>query len=103
VAALGMLGEQAQYEGVPFFWTFHFGKRLGYLGHAEKWDKIVIDGNLDALEFVAFYVAGGDVVAGDNADEVKAVLTCGRDSQTAMLAELMRSRPTLEQALSAIA
>lgn len=102
VAALGMLapGDRPTYEGVPFFWTTHFGKRLGYLGHAGKWDEIVIDGDVDKLEFVAFYVSGGDAVA---RGEVKAVLTCGRDSQTAILAELMRSRPSLAAARSAIA
>jgi NADPH-dependent 2,4-dienoyl-CoA reductase/sulfur reductase-like enzyme/nitrite reductase/ring-hydroxylating ferredoxin subunit len=94
VAALAMLGEQARYEGVPFFWTFHFGKRLGYLGHAKEWDEIVTRGDVAGLEFVAFYGKGG---------RVKAVLSCGRDSETAALAELMRSEPTVEAALAAIA
>jgi NADPH-dependent 2,4-dienoyl-CoA reductase/sulfur reductase-like enzyme/nitrite reductase/ring-hydroxylating ferredoxin subunit len=93
-AALAMLGEPARYECVPFFWTFHFGKRLGYLGHAEEWDEIVTRGDVAGLEFVAVYVKG---------DRVKAVLSCGRDSETARLAELMRSEPRLEAALAAIA
>ncbi len=94
VAALAMLGEPARYEGVPFFWTFHFGKRLGYLGQAKEWDEIVTRGDVAGLEFVAFYRKGG---------QVKAVLSCGRDSETAALAELMRGDSTLEAALAAIA
>ena len=87
-AAFAMLGREATYDGVPFFWTFHFGKRLGYLGHAEEWDEIVIDGDVAGLDFLAYY-RKGDVVA--------AILSCGRDSETARLAEVMRGRPTLEQ------
>ena len=89
-----MLGEEARFEGVPFFWTFHYGKRLGYLGHAEDWDEIVIDGDLAALEFVAFY---------GKKDRVRAALSCGRDSQTALLAELMRGELTVEAGRKAIA
>jgi len=94
VAALAMQGREAQYEGVPFFWTFHFGKRLGYLGHAKQWDRIVTDGDVATLEFINLYVQDG---------LVKAALSCGRDRQMAGLAERMRGPLTLEQARAAIA
>ncbi len=98
VAALAMLATdddtQVRYEGVPFFWTFHHGKRLGYLGHAKGWDEIVTEGDVQGLDFVAFYVKAG---------QVQAVLSCGRDTQTSLLAERMREKPTLEQARAAIA
>ena len=87
-AALSMLDEPTTFLGVPFFWTFHFGKRLGYLGHANDWDEIVIDGHVSALDFVALYRKG---------DKVEAILTCGRDTLTAYLAELMREKPTVAQ------
>ena len=88
-AARQMLGTSEPFDGVPFFWTFHFGKRLGYLGHAEAWDHIVFDGDLSGLEFLAFYMQG---------EQVKAMLSCGRDHQTAELAEILRDQPTLEEA-----
>jgi NADPH-dependent 2,4-dienoyl-CoA reductase/sulfur reductase-like enzyme len=94
IAALSMLGRDAKYDGVPFFWTFHFGKRLGYLGHANQWDEIVTEGDIRALAFVNLYVK--DAV-------VKAVLTCGQDSKTALLAEMMRTQPTLAQVRLALA
>jgi len=94
VVALAMLGQEAHYEGVPFFWTFHFGKRLGYLGHAEEWDQIVTDGDVAKLEFLNLYVQDGFV---------KAALSCGRDHQMAQLAERMRGRLTLAQARVAVA
>ena len=94
VAARGMLGQDARYDGVPFFWTFHFGKRIGYLGHATEWDEVVSDGDVAGLEFVQFFVKSG---------KVEAVLTCGRDHQTAVLAEVLRGgAPTLEVAQAAL-
>ena len=94
LAAQQMLGGSNIYDGVPFFWTFHYDKRLGYLGHANDWDEIVCDGSVEALTFIAYYVKGSKVAA---------VLSCGRDTDTAMLAEVMKSNPTLEDAQKAIA
>jgi NADPH-dependent 2,4-dienoyl-CoA reductase/sulfur reductase-like enzyme/nitrite reductase/ring-hydroxylating ferredoxin subunit len=94
LAAHAMLGHAARYDGVPFFWTTHFGKRFGYLGHAQDWDEIVTDGDVAALTFFAFYVKAG---------KVEAVLSCGRDTENALLAEVMRSKPTLDEVRKAIA
>ena len=63
VAALNMLGRPTRYDAVPYFWTIHFRKRLDYIGHAGTWDELVVAGDLDTPEFVAFYVAGGRVAA----------------------------------------
>jgi NADPH-dependent 2,4-dienoyl-CoA reductase/sulfur reductase-like enzyme len=98
LAALAMLAPHAgatpKYDDVSFFWTTHYGKRFGYLGHAGQWDEVVTDGDVAGLEFLAFYVKAG---------KVKAVLGCGRDTEMAGLAELMRNPPTLAAARAAIA
>ena len=94
LAAQQMLGSNKNYEGVPFFWTFHYDKRLGYLGHANEWDEIIYDGSVEALTFIAYYVKDSKVAA---------VLSCGRDTDTATLAEIMKSRPTLAAAQRSIA
>lgn len=86
LAARNMLGFNQRYTGVPFFWTFHFGKRLGYLGDANDWDEIVYDGDVEALTFLAFFLKQGIVTA---------VLSCGRDHDTASLAEPMRNSLSL--------
>ena len=86
LAAHNMLGFHENYTSVPFFWTFHFGKRFGYLGHANDWDEIVYDGDVESLSFLAFYLK-------DN--KVAAVLSCGRDHDTASLAEPMRESLSL--------
>ncbi|HEX7933629.1 MAG TPA: FAD-dependent oxidoreductase [Paraburkholderia sp.] len=84
IAAENMCGARNRYSGVPFFWTYHFGKNFEYLGHASEWDDMVIDGDLDRHQFVALYVKEGKVVA---------VLACERDTQTARLIEAMGRGP----------
>lgn len=83
VAALNMLGGAIAYGAVPYFWTIHFMKRLDYVGHAEKWDDIVIDGDLQEPSFLAFYVEKGSVAA---------VAGWGRDRQMAAVIGLMEER-----------
>ncbi len=68
------------FESVPFFWTGQFGLSLRYVGHAESWDEVVIDGSLDDRQFLAAYVQGG---------VVRAVATVGRDKDAAAIHLLM--------------
>ena len=83
VAALNMLGRQAAYDAVPYFWTIHYKKRLDYVGHAEAWDETVVDGDLDKPEFTVFYVRDGQVAA---------VAGWARDRQMAAAIHLMTER-----------
>ncbi|MFM0212465.1 FAD-dependent oxidoreductase [Paraburkholderia sediminicola] len=80
IAAENMCGARHRYAGVPYFWTYHFGKRFECLGHASDWDDVVVDGELDRQQFVALYVKD---------DKVVAVLACEREAQTARLLEAM--------------
>jgi NADPH-dependent 2,4-dienoyl-CoA reductase/sulfur reductase-like enzyme/nitrite reductase/ring-hydroxylating ferredoxin subunit len=81
IAAQNMCGARNRYTGVPYFWTYHFGKNFEYLGHADEWDEIVVDGNLDEQQFIALYVRDGNV---------DAVLACEREALTARLIDAMR-------------
>ena len=83
VAALNMLGRAVAYDAVPYFWTIQYRKRLDYVGHAEKWDGVVIDGDLEKPEFAAFFVQGGRVAAAAGWD---------RDRQMAKIITLMTER-----------
>ena len=83
VAAMNMLGREAVYDAVPYFWTSHFKKRLDYVGHAETWDEVVIDGDLQKPEFLAFYVKSGRVTA---------LAGWSRNAQAAAAINLMHER-----------
>ncbi len=63
VAALNMLGQQKKFEAVPFFWSQHYDVPINYVGHAEKWDEIVIDGDINAKDCTLHYKSGGRVLA----------------------------------------
>jgi len=81
VAARNMAGERDEFAGVPFFWTGQFDLKLRYVGHSEQWDEVVIDGDLKARKFLAFYLEEGRIAA---------VAGCGRDQEIAAISELMR-------------
>ena len=83
VAALNMMGRSMSYDAVPFFWTIHYKKRLDYAGHAERWDQVVVDGDLQKPEFLAFYVCDGTV---------RAVAGWDRDREMAAITALMAER-----------
>ena len=63
VAATNILGYREPYDAVPFFWTQQFGVALKYVGHAEKWDIIEIDGSLEAKNCAITYKQGGKTMA----------------------------------------
>jgi NADPH-dependent 2,4-dienoyl-CoA reductase/sulfur reductase-like enzyme/nitrite reductase/ring-hydroxylating ferredoxin subunit len=93
IAAENMCGARHRYAGVPYFWTYHFGKRFEYLGHANEWDEIVIDGHLDQHQFVALYVKDEKVIA---------ALACEREAQTARLIDAMARGVSRADALAMI-
>jgi NADPH-dependent 2,4-dienoyl-CoA reductase/sulfur reductase-like enzyme/nitrite reductase/ring-hydroxylating ferredoxin subunit len=98
IASLAMAECESHHSIVPFFWTYHFGKRFDYLGRSEHWDDIVFDGEPENMRFIAFYLRHRE-----GEQIVEAVLSCDRESETALLAELMRTPLTLSQARKAIA
>ena len=62
-AAANLLGAQAAFDDVPYFWTHHQGVEIRYCGYAGKWDRVEIDGALAAQDFTARYFREGALVA----------------------------------------
>ncbi|CAI8869347.1 MULTISPECIES: FAD-dependent oxidoreductase [Pseudomonas] len=73
IAAANMLGGDEHYLDVPFFWTYHFGKRYDYLGHAEHWDEVEFKGTPEHPPFIALLGKDGLVAAAVACDEGRAM------------------------------
>jgi len=63
VAALNMLGIPTPFGSAPFFWSQHYDVPINYVGHAEKWDTIDIEGDVVKRDCVVRYKRGGRVLA----------------------------------------
>ncbi len=81
IAGKNMAGKQIAYESVPFFWTEQFGLHFRYVGHAKKWDEVIMSGDVISHDFLAFYIT---------ADRVHAVAGLHRDREMNAIEELMR-------------
>jgi NADPH-dependent 2,4-dienoyl-CoA reductase/sulfur reductase-like enzyme/nitrite reductase/ring-hydroxylating ferredoxin subunit len=62
-AALNMLGAQERFDAVPFFWSQHYDVPINYVGHAESWDDIAIDGDIAGRDCTLRYMRQGRVLA----------------------------------------
>jgi apoptosis-inducing factor 3 len=62
-AAMNLLGGHEKFDAVPFFWSQHYDVPINYVGHAESWDAISVEGNIAARDCVVRYKRDGRVVA----------------------------------------
>jgi len=80
VAAQNMLGKEVKADSVPFFWTTQYGKSIRYCGCAYEYDEVYIEGSLEELKFVGYYIKN---------DKVLAAVSIGMDPIVSAVAELM--------------
>ncbi len=84
VVAANMLGLAQRFDAVPFFWTHHYDLELRYVGHAQTWDEIRIDGSIEARDCTARFFRDGMLLA---------AACIGRDMECLQIeAELARPR-----------
>jgi NADPH-dependent 2,4-dienoyl-CoA reductase/sulfur reductase-like enzyme/nitrite reductase/ring-hydroxylating ferredoxin subunit len=62
-AATNMLGLKERFDAVPFFWSQHYDVPINYIGHAERWDTITVDGDVKAKDCLLRYRRDGRVLA----------------------------------------
>jgi NADPH-dependent 2,4-dienoyl-CoA reductase/sulfur reductase-like enzyme/nitrite reductase/ring-hydroxylating ferredoxin subunit len=62
-AARNMLGRRERYHAVPFFWSQHFDVSINYVGHAEQWDEVKVEGDLAARDASVRFVRQGRTLA----------------------------------------
>jgi 3-phenylpropionate/trans-cinnamate dioxygenase ferredoxin reductase component len=95
VAAAAMLGQDTSYRRLPYFYTDQYDLGMEYLGHVEPggYDRVVVRGDLEAREFIAFWLAGDRVVAGMNVniwdvgDRIEDLITSGAPVDVARLTD----------------
>ncbi|HWK28527.1 MAG TPA: FAD-dependent oxidoreductase [Solirubrobacter sp.] len=89
VAARSMLGRQAAYERIPYFFSDQYEIGMEYSGYATDWDEVVFRGDPAGREFIAFWLKRGRVLAGMNVN----VWDVNEDVQA-----LIRARAPIDQA-----
>ncbi|HOM13199.1 MAG TPA: FAD-dependent oxidoreductase [Rubrivivax sp.] len=83
VAAQNMLGARLRFDDTPFFWSNHFDLNIRCVGHAPSWDRIEVDGSLDARDALVSYFKDGRRIA---------VAAIGRDVQALRCAQELAAR-----------
>jgi NADPH-dependent 2,4-dienoyl-CoA reductase/sulfur reductase-like enzyme/nitrite reductase/ring-hydroxylating ferredoxin subunit len=62
-AALNMLGHREKFTAVPYFWSQHYDIPINYVGHAEKWDELAIEGDIAAKDCLLRFKRDGRLLA----------------------------------------
>lgn len=94
-AALAMLGRDVAYDRVPYFFTDQYDLGMEYTGYVEPddYDRVVFRGDPARREFIAFWLAGGRVLAGMNVnvwevtDPIRELVRSGRTVDPKNLAD----------------
>jgi NADPH-dependent 2,4-dienoyl-CoA reductase/sulfur reductase-like enzyme len=62
-AARNMLGKRERFDAVPFFWSRHFDASILYVGHAEQWDHVAIEGSIAEKDCAVTFSLAGQTLA----------------------------------------
>jgi NADPH-dependent 2,4-dienoyl-CoA reductase/sulfur reductase-like enzyme len=84
VAARNILGQRQRFRAVPFFWSQHYDTTINYVGHAEHWDRVEVEGDPAAYHCAVTYWRYSQRLA---------VATVGRDLES-LRAELAFEQET---------
>jgi NADPH-dependent 2,4-dienoyl-CoA reductase/sulfur reductase-like enzyme/nitrite reductase/ring-hydroxylating ferredoxin subunit len=63
VAARNILGAREKFDFAPFFWSQHYDVSINYVGHAEKWDSVEVDGEAVNHDVAVRFVRDGKTLA----------------------------------------
>ena len=75
---------EQRFDAVPFFWSQHYDTTIAYVGHAEQWDRLDIDGDPAAHDCAVSFWRDGRKLA---------MATVGRDRDS------LRAEVAFEQEL----
>jgi 3-phenylpropionate/trans-cinnamate dioxygenase ferredoxin reductase component len=100
-AAKSLLGREARYDEVPWFWSDQYEVNLQLVGLPEAGHEIVCRGRMEDDRFSLFFLAEGRVAAAaavNNAREVriaKRLIELGKEVEAAALADASRPLQSL--------
>jgi len=85
-AARSMLGQSVSYDPVPYFYSdqYDLGMECAGLPSPGRYDQVLYRGDRDAMEFIAFWLSGGAVIAGMNvnvwdvSDDIQSLIRSAR-------------------------
>lgn len=95
-AAAALLGGPEQYTNLPYFFSDQYDLGMEYIGHAPpgSYDQVVVRGDTEALQFVAFWLDAGlrirasmNVNVWDVPDQVGPLITGRRQVSVQRLAD----------------
>jgi NADPH-dependent 2,4-dienoyl-CoA reductase/sulfur reductase-like enzyme/nitrite reductase/ring-hydroxylating ferredoxin subunit len=84
IAAANMLGIDTPITEPAFFWSAHYDVSIRYVGHAERWDRIDVDGDLASRDATVRYFSG---------DKLLAAATVGRDLEALRIGQALSPGP----------
>ena len=79
-----MLGKDASYDRLPYFFSDQYEVGMEYTGYATEWDDVVFRGDVQGREFIVFWLkdrrvqAGMNVNVWDVTDPIKALIQSRR-------------------------
>jgi 3-phenylpropionate/trans-cinnamate dioxygenase ferredoxin reductase component len=86
-------GRREPYDRLPYFFSDQYDLGLEYVGLGAPDDHVVVRGDLDAREFIAFWHRDGAVTAAMNVnvwdvvDDLKSIIAAGHDVDLARLGD----------------
>jgi 3-phenylpropionate/trans-cinnamate dioxygenase ferredoxin reductase component len=94
-AARSMLGQEVEYNHVPYFYTdqYDLGMECSGLPSPGAYDQVVYRGDRSTLEFIAFWLKAGRLIAGMNVnvwdvtDDIQSLIRSNRTLDPARLAD----------------
>jgi 3-phenylpropionate/trans-cinnamate dioxygenase ferredoxin reductase subunit len=82
-AARSMLGRDVAHDLIPYFYTDQYDLGMEFSGDIEGYDEIVYRGDVESLEFIAYWLRDSRVIAGMNVntwdvvDEIQELIRSG--------------------------
>jgi 3-phenylpropionate/trans-cinnamate dioxygenase ferredoxin reductase component len=92
-AGRNVAGWREGYDRLPYFFSDQYDLGMEYVGLSSSADELVVRGDLDAREFIAFWHRDGVVSAAMNVnvwdvvDDLKAIISAGRPVDPGRLAD----------------